>query len=159
MACAGRALTSSVTSYFASRVFLANPTIPTEDGSIPEGSLALVIDRAVGDGMHEDIDVTNHGLRARPFSLEIALRSDFADLFEVREHRLVRRGRMAEEWNDARHELSLRYVNRDFERALVFRLANSDSRAHYANGRITFEIDLAPGESWHTCCFYSSLAG
>ena len=80
-----------------------------------------MIGRAVGDGVHEDIDLTNHGLKvAVSFNLEIALRADFADLFEVREHRLVRRGRMAEEWNDARHELSTRYVNRDFERAFAF---------------------------------------
>ena len=101
--------------------------------------------------MHEDLDLTNHGLAPVSFNLEIAMRSDFADLFEVREHRLVRRGRIMQEWSDARRELTTRYVNRDFECELVFRLANSDSPAHYVNGRITFEIALAPGQSWHTC--------
>src|SRR5215467_953751 len=55
-------LTSSVTSYFASRVFLTNPSIPTEDGEIPEGSLELALERSIGDGLHEDLDLKNHAL-------------------------------------------------------------------------------------------------
>src|SRR5262245_62006478 len=78
-----RRLTSSVTSYFASRVFLTNPPIPTEDGEIPEGTLELVMGRAVGDGVHEDLDLANHDVSPVAFNFEIALRSDFADLFEV----------------------------------------------------------------------------
>jgi glycogen debranching enzyme len=154
-----RRLTSSVTSYFASRVFLINPPIPTEDGEIPEGSLELVLGRAVGDGVHEDLDLVNHDLVPAAFNLEIALRSDFADLFEVREHRLVRRGRMVEDWSEERQELKTRYANRDFQCELTFRLGNSDSPPRYVNGRITFEIVLPPGESWHTCCFYSLARG
>jgi glycogen debranching enzyme len=154
-----RRLTSSVTSYFASRVFLTNPPIPTEDGDIGEGTLALVIGRAVGEGVHEDIDLTNHGLLPVSFNLEIALRSDFADLFEVREHRLVRRGRIVQEWSGARHELITRYDNHDFRCELGVRLVNSDSPGRYVNGRLTFEIALAPGESWHTCAFYSLTRG
>jgi glycogen debranching enzyme len=154
-----RRLTSSVTSYFASRVFLINPPIPTEEGEIPAGSLELVLGRAVGDGVHEDLDLANHDLAPVSFNLEIALRSDFADLFEVREHRLVRRGRMVEEWSEERRELKTRYANRDFECELGFRLSNSDSPPRYVNGRITFEVFLPPGQSWHTCCSYSLTRG
>jgi hypothetical protein len=41
--------------------------------------------------MHEDIDISNSG-RAVRFNLEIALRGDFADIFEVKSGRIVRRG-------------------------------------------------------------------
>ena len=34
------------------------------------------------------------------------------------------------------------------------RLLNSGSPPSYANGRVTFELDLAPGATWHTCCHY-----
>ena len=34
--------------------------------------------------MHEDLDITNHGRRPVRFNLEIAIRSDFADVFEVK---------------------------------------------------------------------------
>ncbi len=40
--------------------------------------MALVITRSVGDGVHEDLDIRNFGLKPVRFNLEIALRSDFA---------------------------------------------------------------------------------
>jgi glycogen debranching enzyme len=149
-----RRLTSSVTAYYASLAYLTNPAIPTESGDIPEGTVALVLGRAIGGGMHEDLDITNHGLAPISFNLEIVLRSDFADLFEVRERRLVRRGRIAQDWNDDRGELKTKYENADFDCEVLFRLVNTDSPAHYANGRMTFEVSLGPGQSWHTCCHY-----
>ncbi len=44
--------------------------------------------------MHEDLDITNHGPKPVRFNLEIAIRSDFADVFEVKSGRIVRRGRI-----------------------------------------------------------------
>src|SRR5262245_30916141 len=87
-------LSSAVTAYYAVRVYLTNPLFATEDGPVPAGTLALVIGRTVGEGVHEDLDVANHGVAAVRFNLEIALRADFADLFEVKAGHLVRRGRI-----------------------------------------------------------------
>jgi hypothetical protein len=42
--------------------------------------------------MHEDIDISNNSGKAVRFNLEIALRGDFADIFEVKSGRIVRRG-------------------------------------------------------------------
>ena len=147
-------LNSAATSYYEARVYLMNDVVPTEDGDIPEGTLSLVIDRTVSDGIHEDLDVANHGLVPVRFNLEIALRSDFADLFEVKREHLVRRGRIVTRWHPGRAELETAYANRDFRRRLVYRLLNSGSPPSYANGRVTFELDLAPGATWHTCCHY-----
>src|SRR5262245_16901995 len=147
-------LRSSAVSYYAARVYLTNAPFATEEGDVPGGKLGLVISRAVGNGIHEDLDITNHGRGAVRFNLEIAMRSDFADLFEVKSHKFVRRGRIESEWDQDECELRVTYANRDFRRAFVFRLVNSSSPSHYANGRITFEIALGPGESWHTCCRY-----
>ena len=61
----------------------------------------FVIGRRLGGGMHEDLDVTNHGRKHVRFNLEIAIRSDFADVFEVKSNRIVRRGRITTEWPDA----------------------------------------------------------
>src|SRR5216683_6509593 len=146
-------LSSSPTSYFAARIYLTNPTIATEDGEIPAGTLALTVTRAVGDGIHEDLDLTNHGMKAIRFNLEIAIRSDFADLFEVKSHKFVRRGRIETQWNQDARELRTSYSNLDFACTLVYRIS-SDTRPDYANGRITFPIELEPGASWHTCCDY-----
>jgi glycogen debranching enzyme len=87
--------------------------------------------------------------------LEIAVRSDFADLFEVRAHRLVRRGRISQDWKDDSSEMRTRYVNGEFDCELVVRMANADSPCRYANGRFTFELALDPAQSWHVCCLYA----
>jgi len=152
-------LTSSVTAYFAEQIALTNRAIPTEEGEITEGTLALTISRTAGEGIHEDLDVTNYSLTPARFNLEIALRSDFADLFEVKAHRFVRRGRIHTTWDDARGELRTAYTNHDFRRAVTYRLLNSTSRPHYANGRVTFEIALDPGATWHACCYYVLTEG
>ena len=57
------------------------------------------------------------------------------------------------EWDPDARELRTSYSNLDFNRTLVYRIS-SDTRPDYANGRITFPIELQPGASWHTCCDY-----
>ncbi len=116
-----------------------------------------MVSRAVGEGIHEDLEVTNHGQGAVRFNLEIATRSDFADIFEVKANKFVRRGRIDSEWDHDRGELRVTYVNRDFLRSFVFRVTNSSSPPRYANGRVTLEIALDPGQTWHTCCHYVLL--
>jgi glycogen debranching enzyme len=152
-------LSSSPVSYYAARICLTNAPLSTEEGDVPYGKLGLLISRAVGEGIHEDLDLVNHGRGAVRFNLEIATRSDFADLFEVKSHKFVRRGRIDSDWDQARGELRVTYANRDFRRALVLRLVQCGSPAHYANGRVTFEIALGPGERWHTCCHYVLVFG
>jgi N-terminal domain of (some) glycogen debranching enzymes len=69
-------LSSAATAYYAARVYLTKPLFGTEDGSVPAGSLSLVISRTIGEGVHEDLDVANHGLATVRFNLELALRAD-----------------------------------------------------------------------------------
>jgi hypothetical protein len=47
-----------------------NQPFATEEGDVPEGTLALVISRTVGEGIHEDLDITNYGLSPVRFNLE-----------------------------------------------------------------------------------------
>ena len=86
-------------------------------------TLGLVIGRKLGGGMHEDLDITNHGRRPVRFNLEIAIRSDFADVFEVKPNRIVRRGRIATDWSDEHQKLRTTYSNQDFIRARAYRHA------------------------------------
>lgn len=152
-------VTSSPTQYYAAQLYFMNPAISTANGLIPERALSLVISRSVREGIHEDLDLTNHSLAPVRFMLEVAVRSDFADIFEVRSHRFERRGRIVTTWNDATQELYTTYHNNDFRRACGFRVHDATSSAHYANGRIAFEIELAPGQRWHTCCLYTLIEG
>ena len=147
-------LTSSPITYYAARFHLTNPLFETEDGPVNAGTLGLSVVRNVADGIHEDIDLTNYGRSPVRFNLEIALRSDFADLFEVKSRRFIRRGRITTEWNEAGAQLETSYTNRDFTRRFIYRLSQTTSPAAYANGRISFEIALQPGGRWHACCSY-----
>ncbi|MDA8247817.1 MAG: hypothetical protein M0Z28_01440, partial [Rhodospirillales bacterium] len=136
--------------HYAVQVFLTNPAIPTQEGEIPPRTLGLALGRWVDRGIHEDLDVTNYGPRRVSFNLELVLRSDFADLFDIKSGRIVRRGQIVTDWSEARQTLRSEYRNADFMRALSV-TARAAAPAVFANGRLSFAIDLAPGETWHAC--------
>jgi len=147
-------LASAATAYNSCRVYLSNPPLLTEEGEVAEGTLGLTIDRVVGEGVHEHLDLANYSQQPVRLNLEIVVRADFADLFEVKEHRFVRRGRIVTEWRPEKGELETSYVHDDFARRFVYRLANDGPAPHYANGRVTFDVSVEPGEVWHACCDY-----
>ena len=70
---------------------LAAPGLPAarpDEGSgqlrdASQQALEIRISRVVGDGLHEDIDVTNFSQYPTAFELEIELSADFADLAET----------------------------------------------------------------------------
>ena len=140
---------------YASRTYLTNRRIPTSDGIIAPRTLGLVISRLISDGMHEDIEITNNSMRRAIFQLEIALRCDFADIFEVKSNSIVRRGRIATAWSQTKQQLRTSYRNGDFVRAVTVAAAHGRLKAVYSNGRLSFEIDLDPGEAWHCCLLYT----
>jgi glycogen debranching enzyme len=145
--------------YYAARIVLTNPTILSEQGDIPAGTLGLGISRSLVGGLHEDIDLVNHGQRPAEFNLEIAARSDFADLFEVKSGRIVRRGRIISTWQLRRRRLKVRYENQDFRRELTITVRDASTWPVYANGRISFAVELQPGEAWHACLLYDVFNG
>ena len=105
--------------YFASRIFLTNRTFLTEDGTIPPRTLGCTISRSISGGMHEDLDITNNSMKPVRFQLEIALRCDFADIFEVKSGHIVRRGRITTDWSEPHQRLRTTYRNGDFSRAVT----------------------------------------
>ena len=90
----------AVTAHTAS-IHLTNRAFLSEDGAVPARSLGFVIGRRLGGGMHEDLDVTNHGRRhgalqsrdRHPFRLRRRVRSE-AEPHRTswpHHHRMVRR--------------------------------------------------------------------
>jgi glycogen debranching enzyme len=145
--------------YYAARVFLTNRKLTTENGVIAAGQLGLVISRSIGGGLHEDLDLVNNGQTTASFNLEIAQRSDFADLFEVKSGNIVRRGRITTEWSHAARCIHTRYENRSFRREVTISVRKTRTRPVYANGRVSFHITLEPGEKWHACMLYDIFDG
>jgi glycogen debranching enzyme len=142
-------------SYYAALVFLTNRSILTEDGPIPARKLGLTIGRSISGGLHEDLDITNDAMKPVRFQLEVAMRSDFADIFEVKSGNIVRRGKITTEWSERRQQVRTAYLNRDFHRAVTVSVAQAPGKAVAANGRLSFEVALAPGEAWHACLVYT----
>ena len=152
-------LNGGAVTYYAARIFLTNRGFLTEDGEVPARSLSFMLSRSISGGMHEDLDITNYGHRHVSFNLEIALRSDFADIFEVKLSKIVRRGRITTEWLDDEQELSTRYHNGDFHRAVTITTNIEAPRAVYANGRLSFGVTIDPGRTWHCCLLYGLADG
>ena len=138
----------------AARVYCTNPPILTSGGNIPENTLGLLLGRHIDGGMHEDIDITNYGSQNVCFNLEIAIRSDFADLFEVKGKKVTRRGEITSDWSAAAQELTNTYQHEDFSRSIKVVANDQHSTMSYANGRLSFNIELQPGGAWHTCLLY-----
>ena len=140
--------------YYAQRIFLTNRLLADRGWADPSAHDRLHLGRSISGGMHEDLDITNNGMKPVRFQLEIMLRCDFADVFEVKSNNIVRRGRIITEWSQEMQQLRTAYSNRDFHRAVTITAVRASPDAVYANGRLSFEVALQPGEAWHTCLHY-----
>jgi glycogen debranching enzyme len=152
-------LNGGAVNFDVARVFLTNRGFLTEDGPIPRETLAFGLSRVVDRGLHEDLDITNYGQKPARFNLEIAIRSDFADVFDVKNKREIRRGHISSDWAEAPQTLRTTYRNADFSRSVAVGVGRSDSRAVFANGRLSFEVRLPPGGAWHCCLLYEFVDG
>ena len=150
-------LNSAEVTYYASRTYLVNPRVVTEHGEIAPAILGLALSRVIAEGLHEDIDIRNYTCQPLHFNLEILIRSDFADIFEVKAKEFTRRGHIETEWKNDSQQLVTRYSHDDFQRSFIVRMEHCTSKAIYGNGRINFVVDLPPGGNWHTCCKYEIL--
>ena len=145
-------LNGAAVSQHSGRFEFTNPAlVGCDGGQLSEHSLHLRLDRSVGPGVHEDYDITNQGQDDVVLDLEVSIESDFADLFDVKAHRRIRRGAIHSVWDEEKQRLITRYVNGDFERSLVVEVAKNDSPPEFANGGILFRLELAPTDTWHCC--------
>jgi glycogen debranching enzyme len=144
-------LNASPVQFYSARFEYTNPELLDRAGLVPRQSLALRIDRTVSGGVHEDYDIINYGRRAVRLTIEIEIDSDFADIFDVKAGKLVRRGEVNTRWFRSARELRTKYVHRDFIRELVVQADRSDSPPQFANGRFAFIAELPPKGVWHTC--------
>jgi glycogen debranching enzyme len=142
------------------RIYLTNRAFMSEDGPIAARTLGLMIGRHVDGGLHEDVDITNNSQISVRFHLEIAIRADFADIFEVKGGQIVRRGRITTSWSDKTQIMRMTYRNKDFKREVIVQTSggNGEPTAN-ANGRLSFDIALKPGQAWHRCLRYDLMDG
>ncbi len=141
-------INSSQIVFYASRFHLTNPEINIEGGKIAAHSLGLTINRIVNGGIREEFEVLNYSGKKVKFVLELTMRSDFADIFEVKSKHIVQRGKQQTMWVDDKKQLCTAYDDRDFHRAMVYQITTTNTPVGYANGSIFCEIELNQNELW-----------
>ena len=151
-------LNSGAPAYYGCRIFLTNRAFPSELGEVPARTLSLVLSRAIDGGLHETHSITNFGRVPVVFNHEVSIRSDFADIFEVKSKRIIRRGRITSTWDDAAALLTVTYRNGSFLRGMRL-VATGSSAPVYANGRVSFAVRLQPGETWSASLRFDLLDG
>ncbi|MFC5926105.1 glycogen debranching N-terminal domain-containing protein [Micromonospora vulcania] len=127
--------------YFESRFFL----VPGMATHYIDAKLSIIRERAVGGSFREQLTILNHD--ERPVDLEIRMdaASDFADLFQVKDEILNKKGELYTEVET--NELRLGYRRGNFRRETVI---SSSMAARYDSKGFAYTVHLEPNEQWHT---------
>ena len=144
-------INSNQLTFYASRIHLTNPAIKTDGGPLLANSLGLTVNRTVSEGIHEEFEIVNYSGKKVIFVMELAIRSDFSDIFEVKAQDIIQRGRVRTQWHEQEQYVRTSYDDKDFHRASTYQITNTSSPVSYANGRILFEIELEQNERWQAC--------
>ena len=132
-------LSADTLDYDEAVFFLIEPT-----GTIYRNpSLSLVRRRHVGDGMQEQLELTNHGIRPVQMEVSLLFGADFADIFEVKDH-LSKTGEFSRRVDNDRVTLMYRHV--DFYRETTIRAPG----AYFTDESLTFRVSLAPNQTWRS---------
>jgi glycogen debranching enzyme len=126
--------------YFESRFFLVNQT-----GSIYDNAkMSVMRRREVGGGFHEELVIVNHDEKAVDLTVRLEAACDFADLFEVKDHK-AKQGtyNTSVEGN----KLVLGYAREKFQRKTEI---TSSAPADVDDHGFTFQLHLEPDQEWHT---------
>lgn len=122
-------------------------------------TLELRVSRFVGDGVHEDLDFTNWTQSDAEFELALEIDADFAGQLEAR---TVRRqhGEIGRHWQTngaGDRELAFDYTAENPEtgarihRGVTLRFEHASSVPSWHEGRVRFQVRLAPHGRWHCC--------
>jgi len=147
------------------------PEKPADSGSglldaATQHTLELSVLRRMGDGVHEDLHLTNFSGRPTRFQFVLTFDADFADQGELSRAR-QQKGKLTkkrEGQDSVRPELCFDYeVEHSYEhqgergqsrlrRGLIVRLDHADSPpAQSRRINLTFDIDLPPRGTWRAC--------
>jgi hypothetical protein len=121
-------LASSNITHHSALYQFTNSQFPTVKGNLPSGRLLISVRRDIVEGMHEDIDITNYYHEPVEFQLMLALRSDFADIFDVKAKHIVTRGITNTTWQD--RVLKTDYRNGSFVRSMITEAVCSSVLVH-----------------------------
>ncbi len=137
---------------------------PDGGGEPEQRSIELRISRVTGDGFHEDLDISNFTQQRVSLTLTLDVEADFAD---QRETDSPRRQTGTTHWA-ARSDVGTCELRADyhaehrydhapesgvatFDAGVAVRVRAADASLSCEEGKIQFQIQLAPHASWHGC--------
>ncbi len=128
-----------------------------DDPMLADAPVTVVQRRHVGMGMREDLEIRNHGADARTFRVEVAVSSDFANLFDVKAGHVVPVDRVGFMPTDDGLVISPQGNEPDGEDGTEpvtvdgtwISAATIPDRVEA--GAMIWEVDLEPGDQWHNC--------
>ena len=160
---------SPVDAYSSLAYYVSPPA--EDDGAQGSGSageeernrqLAIRVAHFVGQGLHADIEISNHGQGEARLELAWELAADFADLVFVRSGKREQYASVESQWReepDGNGALRFTYQHPELHRGVIVRLKSSpaDSRSapeiapHWDGQRLTCMLTLSPQEQRSFC--------
>ena len=138
------ALRSRVVDYYSAAFFLTNDELP----GLPANTIGVRRLRFVGGGLHERIELQNHGLESVRLELRLAVGNDFADLFEIKDRVRDRSGEIGRAHVADGSRLVFRYRHDQFE--ATTQVGTSTTATRVDGDELVWAVDLAPAAEWHT---------
>ncbi|HYD72203.1 MAG TPA: glycogen debranching N-terminal domain-containing protein, partial [Candidatus Binatia bacterium] len=146
---------------------------PTAAASIykaAQQAVELRLSRYVGEGLHEDVDLTNFTQETVALRLTLEIGADFADQSETHDER-QQRGKCKAEWSAnsdawewrADYEAHHRYNHQGekgearLRRGIAVRFNHADTEPSWNGKTVSFDITLAPHEQWHCCVDHAPI--
>src|SRR5215468_297808 len=145
---------------------------PPDEGSggmvaMSEQTLEMKVSRFVGEGLHEDIDLTNYTLQPITLDLEVLFDADFVSPSELKNGKRLQRGELHSEWHgevapgcweysfDYRAKHAYHHQDESghttLHRGMKLEIEKADSPPVCKAKKLRFHVELGPGTSWHTC--------
>ena len=147
---------------------------PADECNPLEETVELRLTRQVGEGMHEDVDVTNHTQVPVRVTLELQYKYAFTSQEEAESGR-KQFGDLQVTWSEAEpgtweqvadYHVEHEYSHQDesgvakMHRGLLLRIQNATSPPQPGETSISFPIELEPHGEWHACLsWFGSLEG
>ncbi|MGC1870377.1 MAG: glycogen debranching N-terminal domain-containing protein [Acidobacteriaceae bacterium] len=162
--CASNIGQSTWIGYYIRAPVNCKETPPEECNPLRE-TLELRLKRSVGEGMHEDVHVTNHTQIATDVKLELQFAHQFVSRDEAQKERkqhgdldLKWENPAADVWEQmANYRVQHPYSHQGnegvahMERGIRLRIENATTPPECADRQIVFQFQLQPHGEWHAC--------
>ncbi|MEV6516704.1 glycogen debranching N-terminal domain-containing protein [Micromonospora chalcea] len=125
--------------YYEARFFLV-PGVATH---YIDAKLSVIRERAVGGSFRETLTILNHDEKAVDLEIRMDAGSDFADLFQIKDEILNKKGELYAEAESDR--LRLGYRRGNFRRETV---VSANQPARYDKRGFAWSLRLEPNEQW-----------